>query len=173
MNCQHCGAPLQLVPHRDFFVCGHCDSLYHPDPNRDGLKLLEEPSGVACPVCREELVAGSVDRIRVQACSHCLGILTDNSGLLHFLRFVDVEPGAAELPPRPLRPEELARRVACPSCDRKMDTHPYSGPGNVVIDSCANCGLVFLDHGELDAITRANARENGLRQWRSTFIEES
>ena len=30
-----------------------------------------------------------------------------------------------------------------------MSTHPYYGPGNVIIDSCETCNLVWLDFGEL------------------------
>jgi len=38
--------------------------------------------------------------------------------------------------------------------------HPYYGPGNVVIDSCAECGYVRLDHAELSSVERsAGGRE--------------
>ena len=30
-----------------------------------------------------------------------------------------------------------------------MDAHFYAGPGNVVIDSCEDCSLIWLDHGKL------------------------
>jgi Zn-finger nucleic acid-binding protein len=30
-----------------------------------------------------------------------------------------------------------------------MAAHIYGGPGNVVIDSCENCQVNWLDHGEL------------------------
>jgi hypothetical protein len=30
-----------------------------------------------------------------------------------------------------------------------MDTHPYGGPGNVIIDNCERCELNWLDYGEL------------------------
>jgi hypothetical protein len=36
-----------------------------------------------------------------------------------------------------------------------MDTHFYAGPGNVVIDSCENCCLTWLDGGELTRIAAA------------------
>jgi Zn-finger nucleic acid-binding protein len=36
-----------------------------------------------------------------------------------------------------------------------MDTHPYGGPGNVIIDTCENCSVNWLDHGELQRIVRA------------------
>jgi len=38
-----------------------------------------------------------------------------------------------------------------------MDTHFYSGAGNVIIESCDACELNWLDHGKTDA-HRARAR---------------
>ena len=38
-----------------------------------------------------------------------------------------------------------------------MDTHPYGGPGNIVIDNCAGCELNWLDYGELQRVGRAAA----------------
>ena len=36
-----------------------------------------------------------------------------------------------------------------------MDAHFYAGPGNVVIDSCEECSLIWLDRGELMHIVHA------------------
>jgi Zn-finger nucleic acid-binding protein len=36
-----------------------------------------------------------------------------------------------------------------------MDTHPYCGPANIIIDTCERCGVNWLDYGELDRIVRA------------------
>jgi Zn-finger nucleic acid-binding protein len=44
-----------------------------------------------------------------------------------------------------------------------MDVHPYYGPGNIVIDSCSACDLIWLDHGELQQITDAPGRDRGTR----------
>jgi hypothetical protein len=60
--------------------------------------------------------------------------------------------------PAPLDPEELERHIDCPTCGATMEVHPYYGPGNVVIDSCARCRLIWLDHGEIGAIERAPGR---------------
>jgi len=43
---------------------------------------------------------------------------------------------------------------------RKMDVHPYYGPGNVVVDTCGECGLIWLDHGEMTRVEQAS----GVRQ---------
>lgn len=42
-----------------------------------------------------------------------------------------------------------------------MDVHPYYGPGNVAIDSCSACNLVWLDFGELRQITHAPGQDCG------------
>ncbi len=59
---------------------------------------------------------------------------------------------------RPFDPRDLGRRILCPKCSRQMDTHLYGG-GNVIIDDCENCGLNWLDYGELDRIVRAPDQE--------------
>jgi hypothetical protein len=62
-----------------------------------------------------------------------------------------VRPG--ELTPPDAR--ELDRRLFCPQCHIRMDTHRYGGPGNVIVDSCSKCELIWLDHGELLRIIHA------------------
>jgi hypothetical protein len=53
---------------------------------------------------------------------------------------------------------QLERECSCPGCGRSMETHAYYGPGNQVIDSCATCGLVWVDSNELAAIEQAAGR---------------
>jgi Zn-finger nucleic acid-binding protein len=45
-----------------------------------------------------------------------------------------------------------------------MTTDPYSGPGNVVIDSCAACDLIWLDFGEMRQIVDAPGGDRGSRE---------
>ena len=45
-----------------------------------------------------------------------------------------------------------------------MSTHPYFGPGNVVIDNCEACELVWLDFGELKQIVNAPGKDRGTRE---------
>jgi len=51
--------------------------------------------------------------------------------------------------PVPTSRRELERRIACPACGARMITDWYYGPGNIVIDTCPACDLVWLDAGEL------------------------
>ncbi|HEX4592946.1 MAG TPA: zf-TFIIB domain-containing protein [Bryobacteraceae bacterium] len=54
---------------------------------------------------------------------------------------------------------EMDRRIKCPQCGEEMDTHPYGGGGNVIIEDCERCELNWLDHGELEQIVHAPDRE--------------
>ena len=44
-----------------------------------------------------------------------------------------------------------------------MDVHPYYGPGNIVIDTCSRCDVIWLDFGELKQVTDAPGRDRGSR----------
>jgi Zn-finger nucleic acid-binding protein len=50
---------------------------------------------------------------------------------------------------------DLKRTVQCSKCRRRMDTHFYAGPGNVIVDTCGDCWLIWLDRGELTRIAHA------------------
>lgn len=65
---------------------------------------------------------------------------------------------AGETTPKPLDTAQLQVKRLCPTCDHRMETHPYGGPGNSVIDTCIRCGLVWLDQGELNVLVRAPGR---------------
>jgi Zn-finger nucleic acid-binding protein len=161
LNCEHCGAQLKIVPGRDYFVCEHCGSFRFPDADRDGVKVLGEDSEMDCPVCGERLVSGSVDEVRVQTCPKCRGVLVPQYNLYTIVRYLRAEYPEKDRPPKPLNNKELERRIACPSCRQPMDAHPYYGPGNVIIDNCTRCALVWLDFGELDRILSASGRDRG------------
>ena len=63
-------------------------------------------------------------------------------------------------------PSAYSRHLRCPACEGYMEAHPYYGPGNVVIDSCADCSYVWLDHGELARVERSA----GGREPASTYL---
>jgi hypothetical protein len=63
--------------------------------------------------------------------------------------------------PLPLDKRELQRLIVCPACSNPMAVHPYYGPGNVVIDTCDRCDVVWVDSGELREIAEAPGRDRG------------
>jgi Zn-finger nucleic acid-binding protein len=154
LNCENCGAPMRLVEGGDYYICDYCGTYRHPDPNLDGARVLDKPSDDSCPVCRITLVTASVDDNPVLYCPNCRGILVHQALLVFALQYLR-QRSDKETPPRRLDPKELDRPMRCPHCHHPMDTHPYGGPGNIVIDNCSDCRLVWLDYGELNRIITA------------------
>ncbi len=158
---------MELFATRGYFFCKYCGSFHFPDTVADeGVKVLGEgPEPLACVVCAEPLAAARLDDTHaVRYCRNCRGLLIARRGfasVVHTRRAwaTDV-PG----PPVPLNRPELDRKVSCPKCRTVMTTHPYYGPGNVVIDSCIPCDLVWLDFGELKQIVAAPGKDRGTRE---------
>jgi LSD1 subclass zinc finger protein len=158
MNCENCGAPLVLVDGRDHFRCGHCETLRFAAPPADSIDrvtLLGRADERACPVCATPLEHAALDGARVLCCATCRGVLAESDVFAHINRRRRAEYDRADAAPRPLDREQLHRELHCPRCTQRMETHPYYGPGSVVIDSCARCRLVWVDYGELAAIESA------------------
>lgn len=158
MNCENCGAPMQVVDGRDHFACAYCLSFLFPtdlESSSDRIKSLRQPVDRRCPVCHVALMAGAIDGRSMTHCDRCRGILVSSDDFFQIVRarraVFDGPPAA----PRRLDHGELRRSVPCPACSRSMEVHPYYGPGNVVIDSCRPCRLIWLDHGEMASIERA------------------
>ncbi len=171
MNCTNCGAPLTPVPGRDYFQCKHCETLNFAEPladSADGVAPLGEPAEHPCPVCFDRLSLGSIAGYEVSYCEQCRGLLTTNADFPHIVRQRRAECPSADAV-APLNPEELTRQIDCPACGRRMETHPYHGGGNAVIDTCAGCHLIWFDAGELAAIVEAPQR--GARMAESRLAE--
>jgi Zn-finger nucleic acid-binding protein len=131
-----------------------------PDDSFDRLTPLEEPTDWHCPKCESPLKAGTLDELCVVYCDQCQGILIGCHSFAQVIRSRRARFAGPESTPKPLDANELERQLHCPRCGQSMEVHPYYGPGNVVIDSCASCQVVWLDYGEVGAIERAP----GLRQ---------
>ena len=91
----------------------------------------------------------------VLLCQACRGLLVQSQVLAKVIEERRKGYTGPDAQPRPFNPLDLEVKIDCPGCQRKMDVHPYHGPGNSVIDSCGRCGFTFLDYGELSAIERA------------------
>jgi Zn-finger nucleic acid-binding protein len=97
----------------------------------------------------------------VYFCGNCRGILLPRpvfAGVLQNRRAWATQPPA---PPAPLEPAELERKAICPSCSNRMATHPYHGPGNIVIDACETCHVIWLGPDELARAVNAPGRDRG------------
>ncbi len=155
MNCPNCGAPMRLQDGRECLTCDYCKSEYFPEKNEDGIRVLDDPSELPCPVCAVPLAHAILESHQILCCTRCRGSLIPAPVFVLILQDLRARRGDASTIPHPPGPQELQRRIQCPQCHRAMDTHYYAGPGNIVIDDCAWCELNWLDAGELMAIVRA------------------
>lgn len=157
-TCTQCGGTAGEVPGRRYLQCGYCGSLVFPEGSpleTDGITPLGSELESACPCCSEPLQKGEIDGHSALYCRRCYGILIRNTAFGEVIRNRRAARNQqAGMDVRPINPDEYQRTLNCPSCYRRMETHPYYGPGNVVIDSCCECGYVWLDHGELARLER-------------------
>ena len=155
MDCRNCGAPMKLLTGRDYFMCEYCATFWIPDANRDGVRVLGESSGISCPLCQTFLITASIDGNRLLQCPNCKGMLFDQWIFANAVSYLRTEAKRFEPPRQSLNREELKRSLACPKCNQSMDTHLYGGAGNLVIDNCYSCRLIWLDYSELNRIINA------------------
>jgi len=152
---------MTIVADRDYFFCEYCNSFAFPRPSSDGVVPLGEENDVPCPVCSAELVTASVAGTRVLHCPGCRGILVSQEAFSLIVKLLRARATGEPEPIRAVKREELKREIVCPYCGQTMHTHPYYGPGTVVIDNCSDCGVVWLDPGELAGIRDAPGRDRG------------
>lgn len=152
---------MKPVEDRDSLFCDYCGSFHFPAESPEGVRVLDEPSALDCPTCHIPLTSAAIEGSGVLYCTTCRGILANQS---LFLALVEYQRAHASSPPdrpRPLNPQDLEREVYCPWCHQLMHTHPCYGPGNVVVDNCAHCRIIWLDYGELGVITNAPGPDHG------------
>jgi len=104
------------------------------------------------------------DEHPVDFCTTCRGVLLPRGA---FAMATNKRRAWATTPPAeplPLDRSELQRHLMCPKCRRRFETYPHLGPGNVVIDNCVRCDLIWLDFGELRQIEQAPGSDRGNRQ---------
>lgn len=158
MKCESCGASMKLMDGRDYFVCEYCARMSFPEAataSLDRVNVLGARSELACPLCDDDLVSGSLEGRRMLHCERCRGVLVANDDFAAIVKSRRGKRTDSPDKPRAIDPADMKRRLRCPSCGNTMDAHPYYGPGNVVVDSCGRCFLVWLDHGEITMIERA------------------
>ena len=160
MNCPACGAPITPKPDTAGYKCDYCHAVFYPGEEDDGVVVAAaqpDPTGSAllCPICTQALVHAEVAKTPLLFCSQCRGLLLPMNvlpGLIDDLRAANPDKPAVQAPPDH---GDLKRSIACPQCHQRIDTHSYAGPGNVIVDSCGDCLLLWLDRGELTRIAHA------------------
>jgi Zn-finger nucleic acid-binding protein len=167
MNCRNCGGAMELFAARGYFFCRYCGSFHFPETTADdGIRLVSDnPDASTCPICDKALASAMLDETHaVRYCRNCRGVLIPRRGFAGVVQHRRAWATGTPGPPVPINPDDLQRKVRCPVCKTPMMTHPYYGPGNVVLDSCETCELVWLDFGELKQIVDAPGRDRSTRQ---------
>jgi Zn-finger nucleic acid-binding protein len=164
MNCRNCGAAMELFERRRYYFCNHCGTFHFIEtPAEDGVRVLERPEpATPCPLCAAPLAKSLLDdAYPVKHCEACRGLLLARTSFAEAVGRRRARQTGPPAEPVPLDRRELKRVITCPACRTQMDVHPYYGPGNVVIDTCSGCDLVWLDFGELQQITDAPGGDRG------------
>ena len=152
---------MRLKPDMVTFKCDYCQNVFAPPANDEGVTVLGEPCDQQCQLCNIPLVHATVAKTRVRYCTQCKGMLIPMDILPALV--TDLREGqTATIIPHPADPSELQRKINCPQCHRRMETHFYAGPGHVIVDSCENCSELWLDGGELMRIVHASGSESDL-----------
>lgn len=159
MNCPSCGAPMRLEAGQDHLQCDYCGALHFPDPNPDGVRDLGVEAGANCPRCSTALTHATAAGERILYCAHCHGMFINMEVFLAVIEDMRSRQPSSEYAGQQPDWRALDRHTNCPLCGKEMDTHPYAGPGNVIIDTCENCESNWLDYGELQRIVRAPDRQ--------------
>lgn len=157
MNCRQCGAPMKVEEGKNVFHCDYCGCYHFSDKNLDGVALLDEASPYDCPSCGRTLAAAVVNHVRIYSCPNCRGNLIPQSKMHPILRRAKLSDILFEEMTNPPDLSELDRILECVSCRKPMDVYPYGGAGNILIQGCARCGLIWLDFGELSRILSSYA----------------
>ena len=155
-NCPACGAPLSIHPDTEGCSCSYCHAVIFPGRQDEDVEVSDEPPdpNLNCPVCFLPLVKASLAETAALYCTQCRGLLMPMEvvfDLIEKLHSGGDEPAVQTAGDR----DELKRVIQCPKCNRRMDTHFYAGPGNVVVDACDQCSLIWFDRGEITRIARA------------------
>jgi Zn-finger nucleic acid-binding protein len=154
-----------LMGARRYYFCQHCGSFHFPEPVDEGVRVSEgAPPAIACAICRKPMSRALLDEVHeAEYCRNCRGVLLPRRHFAEIVQRRRAWASSPPVPPEPLDRRALERVIRCPSCSRRMQTHPYYGPGNVVLETCDACDLVWLDHGELQQIVDAPGRDRGSR----------
>lgn len=136
------------------FVCDYCGAELVPPPEADGVLVLSE-STQECPICVRRLFDGSLETYSLKYCAACHGMLVAMDRLVGLVEKLRLRRDRFSGRIEPRSPLDADRHLRCPSCGSVMEGHPYGGGGNVNVDSCEKCAVVWLDGGELRRIATA------------------
>jgi Zn-finger nucleic acid-binding protein len=162
MNCPNCGAPMVFHDRRMTYECQYCSTIYIPEPDSQGVRVYPEAARHKCPHCLVPLVWADLEGFPAEICPRCRGLLFKQDLFAKMVKFLRAHARTPGLEPKPVPWEDLEEYVNCPACQQPMSTHVYGGPGNIVIDTCVNCQLIWLDYLELRSVLDTSGRDRAM-----------
>ena len=162
MNCTRCGGPVTAAASAFHAVCEYCGGTVSLQRRQteEGVVFLAGDSPGDCVNCRTPLRPATLEGREIAACGDCGGLLMRRDLFAGVVEERRSNWTGGDAPPAPIEPAELKVRRDCPQCAAVMETYAFAGPGNVVIDACGGCGVIWVDGGELTRIERAPGRRN-------------
>ena len=154
---------MRLLRDQGLMICDYCGSQAAPPLNEEGVLALDRTKH-ECPVCATPLSEASIEGHALLYCTSCHGMLFEMERFYSIVQELREHRywSRSALAPRGNRDSE--RLLRCALCAQPLDRHPYGGGGNVEVDSCERCGVLWLDRGELSRIVAAPDREPLLRE---------
>ncbi|MCG8378989.1 MAG: zf-TFIIB domain-containing protein [Proteobacteria bacterium] len=118
-------------------------------------------SAKECPRDRSKLEEGNFHEVPVMHCPQCDGVLIKQMSLMTLLTEMAKELSqdislVSEIEPVP----DKGDNVSCPGCYSVMDNYGYMGSKNIMIDSCGQCAVLWIDTDELVAMCFMNEHVN-------------
>jgi Zn-finger nucleic acid-binding protein len=148
---------MRLSRDQGLMICEYCGSQTAPAIDEDGVVVLE-PTSHKCPLCQMPLADASIETQEMLYCTSCHGMLLEMDRFVPLLEVLR-EHRYWSRTSQTSRSPDAQRVLRCPLCGQQMDLHPYGGGGNVDVDSCEVCSVLWLDRGELGRIVAAPDRD--------------
>lgn len=104
-----------------------------------------------CPACNKgtlkptKIVAG----LPAMCCNKCGGYLLS---MLSYRMWVEDNPQLIAIQQKIEELDETAKTIICPKCQKLMSKYRISSETQNKLDSCGNCGELWVDHGEWELL---------------------
>jgi Zn-finger nucleic acid-binding protein len=116
-------------------------------------------AGNKCPRDNHKLDEGEFHEVPVMHCPECEGVLIKQLSLMKLLTEMAKELSQDISFESEIEPiEDKGANVSCPGCYSVMENYGYMGSNDVMIDSCGQCSVLWIDSNELAAMCFINER---------------
>lgn len=108
-----------------------------------------------CPVCQIELKPRVHLGVTIDVCPACAGIWFDEGELTRLHQLDDeVLPRIDALYQPQVTSYDPPWERLCPNCRQPLRSYNYLYTSNIRLDTCEQCGGVWVDNGELEVMHR-------------------